>query len=44
MQQHVLFREKHSQKGLLKVKIIEKVETISILHVNTEVQHIVYVI
>ena len=31
-------------KSLLKMKIIEELETIAILLVNTEIQHIVYVI
>ena len=35
--------EKDSQKSLLKIKIIEKLETIAILQVNIEFQHIVYV-
>ena len=43
MQQYVIFAEKHSQSSLLKIKIIEKLKTIAILQVNTEVQHIVYV-
>ena len=33
----------HSQNSLLKIKIIEKLETIDILHVNTEGKQIVYV-
>ena len=44
MQQHVIFKEKDSQKSLLKIKIIEELETTAILQVNTEVQLIVYVI
>ena len=43
MQQYVTFAEKHSQSSLLKIKIIEKLGTIAILQVNTEVQLIVYV-
>ena len=42
MQQHVIFVEKVSQKSLLKMKIIEELETIAILQVNTDIQHIVY--
>ena len=38
MRQHVTLVERHSQKTLLKIKIIEKLETIIILQVNTEVQ------
>ena len=47
MQQNVTFVKKYSQKSLLKMKIIEKIEkieTIFILKVNLEVQGIVYVI
>ena len=43
MQQYVTFAEKHSKSSLLKIKIIEKLGTIAILQVNTEVQLIVYV-
>ena len=43
MKRNVTFVEKDSQKCLLKIKIIEKFETIAILQVNTEVQHTVYV-
>ena len=32
------------QKSLLKIKITEKLETISIIQVNIEIQHIVFVI
>ena len=39
----VTFAEKHSQSSLLKIKIIEKLGTIAILQVDTEVQLIVYV-
>ena len=38
MRQRVTLVERHSQKTLLKIKIIEKLETIIILQVNTEVQ------
>ena len=39
MRQLVTFVEKDSQKSFLKIKIIKKLETIVILHVNREVQH-----
>ena len=39
MQQCVPFMEKDSQKSLLMIKVIEKLETIAMLQVNTEVQH-----
>ena len=42
MKRNVTFVEKDSQKCLLKIKIIEKFETIAILQVNTEKQHTVY--
>ena len=32
------------QKSLLKIKITEKLETISIIQVNIQIQHIVFVI
>ena len=44
MQQHVTFVEKDSQKCLLKIKIIEKLETIAILQVNKKAQYIICVI
>ena len=44
MRQHVLFVEKDSQKSLLKIKIIKKLESIAILKVNIEVQYTVYLI
>ena len=44
MRRNVTFVEKDSQKSLLKIKIIKKLETIAILQVNTKVQHIAYVI
>ena len=43
MEQHVIFEEKDSQKCFLKIKIMEKLETIVILQINTDMQHIVYV-
>ena len=42
MQMCVIFVEKKSYRSSLKIKIIEKLETIAMLQVNTEVQHIVY--
>ena len=42
MRQNVKFAEKDYRKILSKMKIIEKLETIAILHINVEVQHIVY--
>ena len=42
MQQSVTFSEDF-QNSLLKIRIIENLETVAILQVNTEVQHIVYV-
>ena len=42
MRQNVTFAEKDYRKILSKMKIIEKLETIAILHINVEVQHIVY--
>ena len=39
---NVTFAEKDYPKILPKMKIIEKLETIAILHINIEVQHIVY--
>ena len=36
MQQHVIFVEKYSQKSLLKIKIIEKLEAIAVLQENTD--------
>ena len=44
MQEHVTFVGKYFWKILLKTKIIEKLETIAILQINTEVQQIVYAI
>ena len=44
MRQNVTPAEKGSQKSLLKIKIIIKIEAIAILQVNIEVHHIVYVI
>ena len=44
MQQHVKIVAKDSQKISLKIKSLEKLELIAILQVNTEMQHIVYVI
>ena len=44
MQQHVKIVAKDSQKIYLKIKPLEKLELIAILQVNTEMQHIVYVI
>ena len=44
MQQHVKIVAKDSQKISLKIKALEKLELIAILQVNTEMQHIVYVI
>ena len=40
MQQYVILVEKDSQNSLLKIKTIEKLETIAISQVNTEVKHI----
>ena len=42
-QQDYTFVEKDYQNCLLKKKLIQKLETIVILQVNTEVQHIVFV-
>ena len=42
MRQNVKFAEKDYRKILSKMKIIEKLETIAILRINVEVQHIVY--
>ena len=42
MQQSVTFSEDF-QNSLVKIRIIENLETVAILQVNTEVQHIVYV-
>ena len=42
MQQSVTFSEDF-QNSLLKIRITENLETVAILQVNTEVQHIVYV-
>ena len=42
MRQNVKFAEKDYRKILSKMKIIEKLETIAILHINVEVQHIGY--
>ena len=42
MRQNVKFAEKDYRKILSKMKIIEKLETIAILHINVEVQHIIY--
>ena len=42
MRQNVKFAEKDYREILSKMKIIEKLETIAILHINVEVQHIVY--
>ena len=42
MQQSVTFSEDF-QNSLLKIRIIENLETVAILQVNTEVQHKVYV-
>ena len=36
--------KKGSQKNSLKIKIMEQLETIAILLVNKEVQHVVYII
>ena len=44
MRHHITFVEKDSQKKLLKVETIKKLETITILHVNTEKKHMVYVV
>ena len=43
MRQNVKFVEENSEKSLLMIKVIKKLETIVILCVNIEVQHIVYV-
>ena len=43
MRQNVTFAEKKSSKSLLKRKTIETLETIVILQVNTEMQHMAYV-
>ena len=43
MQQCVTIAEKDFQNSLLNTKITKKLETIVILQVNTEMQHIVYV-
>ena len=44
MQQRGSFVEQDSQKGLVMIKIIKKLETIATLQVSTEVQHKIYVI
>ena len=44
MQQHGTFVEKDSQESLLMIQIIKRLETIAILQVNIEAQHIIYVI
>ena len=44
MQEHVTFVEKYSQKNLVMIKIIEKLETIAILQVNTEAKHLMCII
>ena len=44
MRQNVKFVEENSEKSLLMIKVIKNLETIVILCVNIEVQHIVYVI
>ena len=41
MQQYVTSAEKYFQSCLLKMQIVEKLETIAVLQVNTEEQHIV---
>ena len=42
-QEYVTSTEKDSKNSLLKIKIIENLETIDILRVNTDMRHIVYV-
>ena len=44
MQKYVISVDKDSKKSLLMIKIIEKLETIVILLVNIDVQHIACVI
>ena len=44
MQQHGTFVEKDPQESLLMIQIIKRLETIAILQVNIEAQHIIYVI
>ena len=41
MQQYVKFMENVSKNNVLKIKIIKNLETIAILQVDTDVQHIV---
>ena len=43
LQQNVTFLEKYLQKSLQKIKIIKKLETIAIILINIEVQHIIFV-
>ena len=42
MQHYVTFVEKDSKKSLLMIKIIKKLETIAILHLNIEAQYLVF--
>ena len=44
MQKYVTFVGKESWQNSLKIKIIEKLEIITIIQENREVQHIVFVI
>ena len=43
MKQNVKFVKK-DKKSLVKIKIIERLDNIAILHVNIEAQHTVYLI
>ena len=44
MQQHTTFGKKGSQKDFLKIRIIENLETITILQVSKEMKRRVFVI
>ena len=44
MQQHITSEKKGSQKGFLKIRIIENLETIAILQVSKEMKRRVFVI
>ena len=44
MQKFITFAGKESDKSLLKINIIEKLEIIAIIQINKEVQHIVFVV
>ena len=44
MQQNATFAEKKMHKFLQKIKSVKKLKIISIMHVNTEAEHIAFVI